>query len=289
MSDDAQTPGAREHTTGGTPPVQPPAGQVWPAPADGGAGDTVPQDGALVDIGDAPAPAPPEAALRDTSPGTPDPWAAPGERAPSGGPGSDGRDAAGTAGGRSDTIPSGASLPWSAPTAPSVHDQQTVTSFPAMGESAPATHPTPSWAGPATPSSAHGAAANPFAPPAVGEPVPPPPIGPDGPGRVPYGYPGGYATAPGPAGYAGWSGAAPLPSNGMGVSGMVLGIISAAVFCLWPVAILLGVLAMIFGGIGRAKANRGEATNAGQALAGIICGAVGSALGVALGVLVLVT
>jgi hypothetical protein len=69
----------------------------------------------------------------------------------------------------------------------------------------------------------------------------------------------------------------------------LLGIVSAAVFCLWPVAILLGVLAMIFGGIGRAKANRGEATNAGQALAGIICGAVGSALGVALGVLVLVT
>ncbi|MFJ5558492.1 DUF4190 domain-containing protein [Streptomyces sp. NPDC093250] len=64
---------------------------------------------------------------------------------------------------------------------------------------------------------------------------------------------------------------------------------SAAVFCLWPVATLLGVLALIFGGIGRSKAHRGEATNAGQAMAGIICGAVGIALGIAFGALVLLS
>jgi hypothetical protein len=69
------------------------------------------------------------------------------------------------------------------------------------------------------------------------------------------------------------------PSNGMGTAGLVLGIVAAVVFCLWPLAIVLGILGVIFGVIGRRKARRGEATNPGQALAGIICGAVGIALG----------
>ena len=90
------------------------------------------------------------------------------------------------------------------------------------------------------------------------------------------GYPGyGY---PADGGY-GWPGLAPMPSNGLGTAGLVLGIISAAVFCLWPVAIVLGVLALIFGTLGRGKARRGEATNPGQALAGIICGAAGVVFG----------
>ncbi|MER6822749.1 DUF4190 domain-containing protein [Streptomyces cellulosae] len=100
---------------------------------------------------------------------------------------------------------------------------------------------------------------------------------------MPYGYP------PVGQGYPGWGGVPSLPSNGMGVASLVLGIIAAAAFCLWPVAIVLGVLAVIFGAIGRGKANRGEATNGGQALAGVICGAVGSALALTFGVLVLVT
>jgi hypothetical protein len=119
---------------------------------------------------------------------------------------------------------------------------------------------------------------------------------------VPYGYPGGSGGGygyPGPAvgqtgygaaaqqqGYYGW-GAVQLPNNGLGTAGLVLGIISAAVFCLWPVAIVVGVLAVIFGSVGRAKVSRGEATNGGQALAGIICGAVGILLGVGFGLLVL--
>ncbi|MGW6734229.1 DUF4190 domain-containing protein [Streptomyces sp. NPDC055013] len=70
-----------------------------------------------------------------------------------------------------------------------------------------------------------------------------------------------------------------MPSNGMGTAGLVLGIISAAIFCLWPVAIVMGALALIFGAIGRGKARRGEATNPGQALAGMICGSVGLVLG----------
>ncbi|MEV8319994.1 DUF4190 domain-containing protein [Streptomyces sp. NPDC059900] len=132
--------------------------------------------------------------------------------------------------------------------------------------------------------------------------MPPPPVGPEGPGQVPYGYPGYPAAGgPGPQGYPGYPGyqgqggpgygwaAMPMtPANGMGVTSLVLGIIAAAVFCLWPLAIVLGILAIIFGAIGRARAKRGEATNPGQALAGIICGVAGIVLGVALMVVLVV-
>ncbi|MBC2906332.1 DUF4190 domain-containing protein [Streptomyces sp. PSKA01] len=124
--------------------------------------------------------------------------------------------------------------------------------------------------------------------------MPPPPIAPDGPGQVPYGYPGAYGTPGYPhqpgGGYGyGWPGMHPLPSNGMGTTSLVLGIISAAVFCLWPIAILLGVLALIFGLIGRGKIRRGEATNSGPALAGAICGAAGIVLGLAMLAFVIAT
>ncbi|MFE0440797.1 hypothetical protein ACFW2K_38485 [Streptomyces nigra] len=45
----------------------------------------------------------------------------------------------------------------------------------------------------------------------------------------------------------------------------------------------------VLGGAGRARARRGEAANAGQALAGIIFGAFGTALGLGLAVLVIAT
>ncbi|MFE5817308.1 DUF4190 domain-containing protein [Streptomyces sp. NPDC056479] len=201
--------------------------------------------------------------------------------------------------------------------APSVHDQQTMTSMPSSG--GPPVEPQdaapPSWVNPspapnastANPFAAPGptpsnpfaapgsAPPNPFAPPtasvpyaAHGEPVPPPPIAPDGPGQVPYGYPGGHGYPPA-QGYYGWPGMQAMPSNGMGTAGLVLGIISAVIFCLWPVAIIVGVLALIFGAIGRGKARRGEATNPGQALAGIICGAAGVVLGLVMLALVIAT
>ncbi|MCL6736579.1 DUF4190 domain-containing protein [Streptomyces neyagawaensis] len=126
-----------------------------------------------------------------------------------------------------------------------------------------------------------------------GAPVPPPPISPDGPGQFPYGYapyPGG---GPGPAGHThtsgyGWPLMPPPPSNGMGIASMVLGICAATLFCMWPLAILLGVMAVIFGIIGRAKASRGEATNPGHALAGIICGIAGFLMGIGFFVLIVV-
>jgi len=64
----------------------------------------------------------------------------------------------------------------------------------------------------------------------------------------------------------------------MGVAALVLGILSI-LGGIFVIGGLLGVLAVIFGFLGRGKAKRGEATNGGMALAGIITGFVGIALG----------
>ncbi|MFF8379168.1 DUF4190 domain-containing protein [Streptomyces sp. NPDC015661] len=148
-----------------------------------------------------------------------------------------------------------------------VHDQPTMTSFPA----APG--------GPGTP----------------GGDVPPPPVAPGGPAATPgYGYPaatppaGGYgypAATPTPAtsgyGYPGYGqtgqpGWQQAPSNGMGTTAMVLGIIAVAGFCMYGLGVILGVLALIFGIIGLKKVGRGEATNRGMAIAGIVLGSIGT-------------
>ncbi|MGH9128394.1 MAG: DUF4190 domain-containing protein [Acidimicrobiales bacterium] len=63
--------------------------------------------------------------------------------------------------------------------------------------------------------------------------------------------------------------------NGLGVAALVLGIISIPGILTVFVGIILGILALIFGGIGIGRARRGEATNRGQALAGMITGAIG--------------
>ncbi|MFE2098585.1 DUF4190 domain-containing protein [Streptomyces sp. NPDC059468] len=172
----------------------------------------------------------------------------------------------------------------------------------------PGAAPTNSYAPPANP---FAPPANPFAPPAAGSPappyappaasgnpygpsmasplqpqetapVPPPPMSPDGPGQVPYGYPAqqpqpgyggpGIPSYPAAGGY-GWPGLQPQPNNGMGTASLVLGILATVGFCAWPLALVMGVVAVILGALGRGKARRGEATNPGVALAGIICGA----------------
>ncbi|WP_030690608.1 DUF4190 domain-containing protein [Streptomyces globisporus] len=147
-----------------------------------------------------------------------------------------------------------------------VHDQPTMTSFPA----------------------------------APGGDVPPPPVAPGGPAATPgYGYPaatppaGGYGyptPTPPPAGgygsppaygYGAQPGWGAQPANGMGTAGMVLGIIAVALFCLYGVpSLILGVLALIFSILGRKRVQRGQATNSGQTTAGIILGAIGIVIGV---------
>jgi hypothetical protein len=85
-----------------------------------------------------------------------------------------------------------------------------------------------------------------------------------------------YAPVDNGGGYPGACGGGPVAArNGLGTAALVLGIL-ALVTC-WTVigGVVLGVLAVIFGLIGRGRVKRGEATNGGSALAGIITGALG--------------
>ncbi|MCH0539077.1 DUF4190 domain-containing protein [Streptomyces sp. MUM 203J] len=96
---------------------------------------------------------------------------------------------------------------------------------------------------------------------------PPPPQTP----QSPYGSPGmpGFPGMPYPP--------PPPPRNGLGVTGMVLGIVGI-VFATVPITFwfggVLGLLALVFGIVGQVRAKRGEATNRGMAITGIILGAL---------------
>ncbi|MFF0272994.1 DUF4190 domain-containing protein [Streptomyces sp. NPDC004330] len=154
------------------------------------------------------------------------------------------------------------------PSPPPVHDQQTVTSFP-LASPGPAEVPPPPVA-PGGPAATPGAYGYPAADTSggYGYPAATPPA-PTGSG---YGYPG----YPSPGGYPGQTGWQQSPSNGMGIASMVLGIIAVAGFCLWGLGAILGILALIFGIIGVKKCSRGEATNRGMAVTGIVLGAIGT-------------
>ncbi|MFD7081500.1 DUF4190 domain-containing protein [Streptomyces sp. NPDC059918] len=151
---------------------------------------------------------------------------------------------------------------------PSVHDQPTIAGMPG-GDTPPAQIPGPAPATAPAPAPAPGAAL----PPAYGYPAQPDPGGYAYPGPPPaqpaYGYPGqqGYPGYPGYPGYG-----YPAKSNGFGITAMVLGIIGVVTCYL---GVLFGVPALVFGILGRKKAQRGEADNGSMALAGIILGAIG--------------
>ena len=152
---------------------------------------------------------------------------------------------------------------------PHVHDQATVTSVPADGFAPPGVgapgYGYPGYPGYPPPGAAPGPGPGGWAESAV----PPPPMAPGG-----YGYPA-Y-----PQGY-GWPGMQ-VPQNGLGTSAMILGILSCCLFCLYGiVSLVLGVLAVVLGVKGKRRADRGEATNRGQAQAGFITGIVGIVLGIA--------
>jgi hypothetical protein len=101
--------------------------------------------------------------------------------------------------------------------------------------------------------------------PADRPPDPTQPVPPAGPGH------GGYQTA--------------RPRNGMGTAAMVLGILGLVLVVLIffsPLGAVLGLLAVAFGVVGLLRANRGEADNRGQALTGLVTGAVALVIGVLL-------
>ena len=75
--------------------------------------------------------------------------------------------------------------------------------------------------------------------------------------------------------------------NGMGTAALVVGVVAlvlAALLIFFPIAFILGILAVIFGAVGIRRADRGEANNKGHALAGLVCGAVAFVLAVSIGI-----
>ena len=64
------------------------------------------------------------------------------------------------------------------------------------------------------------------------------------------------------------------PQNGLGTAAMVLGIVALVLFFTIIVGVVCGVLAIVFGAIGRGRARRGQATNHGQATAGLVTGTI---------------
>jgi hypothetical protein len=88
--------------------------------------------------------------------------------------------------------------------------------------------------------------------------------------------------------YGGWPPAA--PRNGFGVTALVLGIVGAvlAIACFGAfLGLPLGIAALVFGIIGLRSVRRGQATNRGQALAGVILGVVAVAVSAAVIALVI--
>src|SRR5215216_3724984 len=102
------------------------------------------------------------------------------------------------------------------------------------------------------------------------QPPPGPPPDQPPPGQPP---PGGY-QAPGYQG-PGYP-AARGRRNGMGTAALVLVIL----LLFSPLGALLGLLAVLFGILGLIRANRGEADNRGQAVTGLITGAVALLFGI---------
>ena len=115
-----------------------------------------------------------------------------------------------------------------------------------------------------------------------------PPQYPTQPGPPPGQYPTQQGPPPGqyqppgqypPGGYQ----AAPRRRNGMGTTALVLGVVALVLVLLLifsPLGVLLGLLAVIFGIVGIVRANRREADNRGQAVAGLVAGGLALLLGI---------
>lgn len=83
----------------------------------------------------------------------------------------------------------------------------------------------------------------------------------------PYGAPpGGY---PPPPQYGGYPPPVAAPKNGLGTASLVIAIIS--LFTVFG-GVVLGIVAIILGFLGRGRVKRGEANNGGIAMAGIVLG-----------------
>ncbi|WP_370421698.1 DUF4190 domain-containing protein [Streptomyces sp. QH1-20] len=187
----------------------------------------------------------------------------------------------------------GARPAWEPPTdaaapAPATSPQPTQAAMPAAAPGPAPAAPAPGGVppvplaptGPGTPSAYPGGSPYgqpPYAPPGYPQPsVRPygqqqPPYGQPPYGQPPYGQ-AGYGYPPAAPYGQGWQTPPMAPNNGLGVAALVLGIIGTVLCWTLVFSFICGVLAIIFGAIGRGKARAGEANNAGQALAGLILG-----------------
>ena len=102
------------------------------------------------------------------------------------------------------------------------------------------------------------------------------------PGQYPGQPPGQYPGQP-PGQYPASGYPAARRRNGMGTAALVLGVVALVLVLLLlfsPVGAFLGLLAVLFGILGLMRANRGEADNRGQAVAGLVTGAIALLVGV---------
>ena len=106
--------------------------------------------------------------------------------------------------------------------------------------------------------------------PGYGDPSGGAPYGGAQPGPQPYG-------GPPPGGGGGFGSPPPRTGgrNGLGVAALILGLLALLTSITVVGGILLGLLAIVLGIVGRGRAKRGEANNGGMALAGIILGLLG--------------
>jgi Domain of unknown function (DUF4190) len=93
-------------------------------------------------------------------------------------------------------------------------------------------------------------------------------------------YPG-YPPAPPPPPYYGYPPPPVQPRNGLGIASLVLAII--ALLSVWSVfvAVVLGLIAVVTGFLGRGRVKRGTANNGGVAIAGIVLGTLAVIVGLA--------
>ncbi|HET9007647.1 MAG TPA: DUF4190 domain-containing protein [Actinomycetes bacterium] len=97
------------------------------------------------------------------------------------------------------------------------------------------------------------------------------------------GQPPGQYAGPPPGQYPAAGYPAARRRNGMGTAALVLGVVALVLVLLLlfsPIGAFLGLLAVLFGILGIMRANRGEADNRGQAVAGLVTGAIALLVGI---------
>jgi Domain of unknown function (DUF4190) len=96
-----------------------------------------------------------------------------------------------------------------------------------------------------------------------------------------------YPTQPGPPPGQGPAGGYPTRPrrNGVGTTALVIGVVALVLVVLLlfaPLGALLGLVAVVLGILGLVRVNRGDADNRGQAVAGLITGAIALLVGAVL-------